>query len=130
MTDDMLGDPVDRAKLDRFVREIVKAVPALEPALEEHLDFMGGLHSHMFFGDVVRWAQGEAEKSPPSQDLKQLLLILDLAYPRADVRIRELVAFSFIENIDRTSPLRSQLLPNLKALDDEFRHGAGGWIYG
>lgn len=61
--------------------------------------------------------------------MKALLDFLDGAYPDAGLPIQELIAFSFIENIDKDSPLHLMLGPNLKVLDDDFWGNGGSWTY-
>jgi hypothetical protein len=104
-------------------------VPALEPLYQEHMADYDELLPHVLMGDVTRLAmqlhvqalRGAAEAR---DQLTQLLHILEEEMQSSDDEVQELIAVSFLENLERDDPqfpdLRNQLGQNLLAALDSL----------
>jgi len=106
-----------------FVAQLLEEVPELRPTYLEHLDDnFGELLSHVFFGDVTRWAVDQhavAKRGSVAADeaLTRLLNFLERCYPVGDSEVQNLIAVSFLENLpnsrEENREIRRRLGPNL-----------------
>jgi len=100
--------------------ELLRAEPALDAVLREHLADNGELLSHLCMADITRWLVANGPAAP-------VLAVLEAAFIEGDADVRNVILASFIENIEQDDPayqpLRSALGPSLRmALDEQ-----GGW---
>ncbi|WP_237742795.1 DUF7674 family protein [Actinopolymorpha alba] len=93
------GIPVSSPTADT-VQRLVRAVPALEPDLREHVEFYDELLPHLFLGEVssklVEWFQ-----SGDPDELAQVrasVVALEAAYG-SNYEVDELIGASFVENM-------------------------------
>jgi len=106
--------------ISELVAELVRAEPALDAVLREHLADNGELLSHVYMADVTRWlvANGPAAL---------VLAVLEAALIDGDAYVRDVILASFIENIEQEDPayrpLRSALGPSLRMA----LHGHESW---
>src|SRR5258707_5953730 len=101
---------------DNVVDLLIQKVPELQPLLNEHLeDQFGQLLQHVFFGDLTRYVMKQMHllQPQPSRDLpgavRRILDFLEIVLKSSDMRARELVEASFLENLDQTGPAYAQL---------------------
>ncbi len=85
-----------------FVGDLAYRVPALMPALQEHLDDYDSLLPHVFMGDVSRWVVERYCATPDDQDLHALLDFIESTFETLGNEDRELIMASFLENLPRT----------------------------
>jgi hypothetical protein len=78
-----------------LIERLLAAVPELRPIYDEHVSDNDGLLPHVFFGDVTRFAIGNAG----TPTIANLLRVLDEALSDADDEVREVVSVSFVENL-------------------------------
>jgi len=102
-----------------FVNELVRAVPVLTAALDEHLSDHRTLLPHVFMGDVTRFAINAASNPELRSSVQRLLDHLDEGLRSGSDEVRELIGASFVENlIGETTALcalRPLMKPALKA---------------
>jgi hypothetical protein len=102
----------------RFIDSLISQVPELRPLLDEHLRDNDQLLPHVFMGDLTRFVvdlhadayqtTGAAEASL-LQILKEILTALEAAMESGDEDVKELIAVSFLENLDPDSPNYKEL---------------------
>ncbi|MFD2077804.1 hypothetical protein SAMN05421678_12441 [Actinopolymorpha cephalotaxi] len=85
-----------------LVDRLVRAVPALEPVLRDHLDFYDELLPHLFMGEVTPLVVEWAEPGEPDQQARARAVIekLEAEYGH-DYQVDELISASFVENLPR-----------------------------
>jgi len=94
---------------------IVAAVPELEALRVEHLAEYDELLPHVLFGDLVRWILDH-------QPQPRIFQLVEDAFIDGDYFTRDLIAASFVENIEpgpEYAPLRDALGPRLRQLWNE-----------
>jgi hypothetical protein len=90
---------------DSFPENLRASVPGFERVYDEHLADYDELLPHVLLGDLVRFLSNEvALHGPESAALRQAMLLLEQAMASADPRLEELVAVSFLENLDADDP--------------------------
>ena len=100
-----------------FCRRLVEDIPELAPILQEHLeDNFDEMLPHVFFGDVTRWVDDALASDPQSAPARELLARLDQAATDGDDNVKELIAVSFLENLDDQSPTIAHLPPGLEKM--------------
>lgn len=112
--------PMPSAALLSFVEQLSAAVPEVGELRTEHEEFYEELLAHVLFGDITRWAQETAETDPDSASLRRLLDCIDAEWRSAVPDVENLIAVSFVENIDSHTRPVSMLSPPLRAVADEM----------
>ena len=87
-----------------YVRNLVRLVPSLLPAMDEHLKDNDEMLPHVFFGDLTRVVVNMQKMSDENQryddhDLDAILQYLEEGIKSTSPEIRELISASFIENL-------------------------------
>ena len=102
---------------------IANRIPGFSPAIREHVDFYDELLPHVLMGDFTRYLSAlccgpAASQLQQSTQCREALNILETALNSPDPKLRELVAVSFVENLDPADEsypcVRSQLGPSLR----------------
>jgi hypothetical protein len=102
-----------------FIRSMPARFPGLEPVLTEHVGDNREILPHLFFGDVTRYALSLVRVSRPDQapELHLLLDFLEESFSSGDRELQELIAVSFLENLqgtgDKGAHIIAMLGPNL-----------------
>ena len=102
-----------------FVRSMAARFPGLEPVLAEHIKDNQEILPHLFFGDMTRYALSSVRVGRPDQtpELHRLLDLLEEAFSGGDEELQELIAVSFLENLqstgDKGAHIITMLGPNL-----------------
>ena len=84
---------------EQFVHDLVDLVPALRPDLERHRHYYDEVLSHVFFGDLSRWAVAMAADMPLAPELATFLNVLEEGRRTGGQDLCDLIDQSFIENI-------------------------------
>ena len=97
-----------------------RALPGFDRVYDEHIAANDELLPHVLFGDLVRFLSSEVElHGPESPTLKQAMRLLEQGMANGDTRVQELVAVSFLENLERDdasfSAIRALFGPALAA---------------
>lgn len=101
----------------RFVEMLVSRVPELKPVFDEHIRDNDELLPHVFMGDVTRFVvdlhadilKGGAASTASSDALLRILSTLESAMRSDDEEVRELIAVSFLENLEQDDPNYAKL---------------------
>ena len=100
---------------ESLINTLVVEVPELRPMLDEHLrDFDGELLPHLFFAEVMSWAQEQAwhpTATSPTR-LRVLLDRLDADYRDGDDDLHGLIQVSFLWGL--SDAVRALLGPTLR----------------
>ena len=102
---------------ESHINALVVDVPELRPMLDERLhDFDGELLPHLFYADVMSWAQDQAfhGEGDSSTSLRRLLDRLDADYRNGDNDLRGLIEVSFLWGLP--DAVRALLGPTLRAV--------------
>jgi hypothetical protein len=84
-----------------FADHLRTAVPGFDRVYDEHLADNDDILPHVLLGDLVRFLSREVEvHGDESVTLKQAMRLLESGMGSADARLQELVAVSFLENLD------------------------------
>ena len=79
----------------------LRTVPGFDRIFNEHITDHDEVLPHVLLGDLVRFLSREVElRGVESIALKQAMLILERGMSSRDPRLQELVAVSFLENLD------------------------------
>lgn len=98
---------------EKFCRELVEKIPALDPLLKEHLeDEFGELLPYIFLGNVADWA--EAHVVSRKADVVQLLAALNQGLAEGESEVPNLIAVGFGESISHETSLLPFLQGDLK----------------
>jgi hypothetical protein len=90
-----------------FIEEMLRKVPELRPYYQEHLVDYDELLPHVFMGDVTRYVMNLARRiieegnSQSKEQLSTLLDLFEVVFDRGEPYVQELIANSFLENLDR-----------------------------
>ncbi|MEV0228694.1 hypothetical protein [Nonomuraea sp. NPDC050786] len=107
---------------DRLVSEI----PEFRSVLREHVIDNHEVLPHVLFGDLTRFVL-HAHQQGREQLVGRCLTFLAVAMKSADVRLRELVAVSFVENVGPWDPAMVDFIASWpEALRNEVIDQAGG----
>ncbi len=109
---------------ERFVHDLVNKIPALRRLLDEHVSDNDALLPHVFMGDLTRFVvqsyKGGYQQESPENDIGDLPCILshlEQGMMSRNKEVQELVAVSFLENLDESDKslrdLESMLGPAL-----------------
>jgi hypothetical protein len=102
-----------------FVQSMVARFAGLKPVLDEHIKDNHEILPHLFFGDVTRYALSLVRVGRPDQtpELRLLLDFLEESFSGGDGELQELIAVSFLENLqstgDKGAHIIAMLGPNL-----------------
>ena len=76
-------------------------VPGFDRVCAQHISDYQGVLPHVLLGDLVRFLSNEVRvRGPQSPALRNAMDLLERAMGSADPRLQELVAVSFLENLD------------------------------
>jgi hypothetical protein len=90
---------------ETFPELLRQAVLGFDRVYEEHLADYDEVLPHVLLGDLVRFLSQEIERDgPESAALKQVVPLMERAMGSADSRLQELVAVSFLENLEAEDP--------------------------
>ncbi|MFX4292792.1 DUF7674 family protein [Streptomyces bohaiensis] len=88
---------------DQFSHGLHQHFPQLDGLYAEHGGFYEKFLSHVLLADVVRWAVGlfiEADSGSVEEiTVMQLVDFVEGAYVQGDDEVKELIRFSFVENL-------------------------------
>lgn len=91
----------------QFVEELVEATPSLRTLYDEHLSDHKELLPHVFMGDLTRYTLDLQEKVLEHGDtearrvLTEMLGLLENGMTEGSEKVKELIAVSFLENLDQ-----------------------------
>lgn len=108
------GVSTNMMTIPQLLDALSAAVPDLDALRTEHVREYGELLPHVLFGDVTRWLLAH-------QPQPRVLQILEDAFLAADAETYDLIAASFVENIEpgpEYADLRDALGPRLRQLWD------------
>lgn len=107
---------------DTIFDVIVKRIPEFSTSVAQHLETYGELLPHVLMGDFTRYLSSLCCASPANQDYalsqcQQALSILENAMNSNDPKLQELIAVSFVENLNPSDEcykcMKSKLGPSL-----------------
>jgi hypothetical protein len=84
---------------ESFADELVAAIPEFRPQLEDHQAAFGEVMDHLLLADLVRMIE-EAEARGDWLLIDRCLAFLEQAVATTDLYLLDLVAASFIENLE------------------------------
>jgi hypothetical protein len=87
------------SEVEEWVSGLAVVVPKLRAAYDGHIGFYGVGLSHVFFGDVARWAESEYERDAESTQLNLLLTYLLSGALGGDGYVENVISVSFVENL-------------------------------
>lgn len=98
-----------------YVRELTEAVPRLQPLLARHVEYFDELLSHVFMGEVSRFAVAEFARCTDGEgsgcpDLIALLAALEQGFCDGGEDVQNLIAVSFLENVAEEAVVSPGLL--------------------
>lgn len=86
---------------DSFADQLRQEVPGFEHVYDEHVADHDEVLPHVLLGDLVRFLSREIElRGANSVALKQAMSLMEGGMCSPDPRLQELVAVSFLENLD------------------------------
>ena len=102
-----------------FVEELLRRIPELWPAYDEHLSNNDALLPHVFMGDVCRFATVNVDNPQARVALEALLSVMEDGLTTGGESVKGLIGGSFVENlIGEWAALRGMMPlmgPRLKA---------------
>lgn len=107
-----------------LISRIRREVPVVEPVYQEHLTDYDEVLAHVLMADIRRLAvrlhaDALGGSADAHQQLTQLLALLEEGMQSPEEDVQELIAVSFLENLDRDDPqfsdLRNRMSPALSA---------------
>jgi hypothetical protein len=115
---------------DSFPNRLRATVPGFDRVYDEHVADHGEVLPHVLLGDLVRFLLKELERhGTGSAALKQAMLLLEGGMGSSDERVQDLVAVSFLENLDPAEPgfptIRTLFGPRLEQQYREYEKIAG-----
>jgi len=113
---------------ENILEALTANVPAFATLYEEHVAKYDEALPHVLFGDLVRFLDNEVRvNGPESAVLAQAMGLLERAMGSQDPKLQELVAVSFIENLEpgeATFPAFRRLFgPKLEAQFSTYQAG-------
>lgn len=105
---------------DDFPDQLRIAVPGFAQVYDEHVADHDEVLPHVLLGELVRFLSSEVElHGAEAEALKPAMLLLEQGMASKDQRVQELVAVSFLENLDAGEPsfpaIRRLFGPGLEA---------------
>jgi len=102
-----------------FCQALVTAVPELQSAFTEHVEYFEELLPHVFFWDVCRYVEDLLAVDGDGEALRRLLTCLEKGLADGDADVDNLIRVSLIENFPAMDALRQRAGPVMqKAIDD------------
>lgn len=90
---------------ESFPDQLRTAVPGFDHVYDEHVADHDEILPHVLLGDLVRFLSGEVElRGAECPALKQAMPLLERGMGSRDPRVQELIAVSFLENLDPGDP--------------------------
>ena len=99
-----------------FVQGLVREVPALAPALQEHIEFNKELLPYLFMGDVGRFVIANASRPDSKSTLVRLVAYLEKGLANGPEEVQELIVVSFVEYLQDEAPAIIAIAPLLGPL--------------
>jgi hypothetical protein len=89
---------------DSFPDRLRAGVPGFDHVYDEHVADYDGVLPHVLLGDLVRFLSNEVTvRGAQSTALRAAMALLERGMESPDARLQELVAVSFLENLDSTA---------------------------
>ena len=85
--------------MERFVEELVIAVPEVQAVYRAHVDDNGALLPHVFMGEVTRFALQIARSASSQEVLRKLLVVVEDGLRSNEADVSNFIAVSFVENL-------------------------------
>lgn len=83
----------------------LRSLPGFDRVYDEHIAWNDELLPHVLLGDLCRFLSDEvAARGPDSEALKETVSLMENAMGSPDPLLQELVAVSFVENMDPNDP--------------------------
>ena len=90
-----------RPTYDNFTDQLRQDVPGFDIVYREHIADYDTLLPHVLLGDLVRFLSREVElRGAKSLALTKAMSLLERGMVSRDERLQELIAVSFLENLD------------------------------
>ncbi|NJQ04583.1 DUF7674 family protein [Streptomyces lonarensis] len=87
----------------QFFHGLLQGFPQLEDLHARHVEFYEERLSHVLLAGVVRWAVGllseAGQRSAEEITVLRLTNFIERAYVQGDDEVKELIRFSFVENL-------------------------------
>ena len=110
---------------NEFVLCLVGNVSTLRHIYDKHIEEYDELLPHVFFGDLTRYVvnlykttQDHSSDMRNWDELDNIIIYLENGISKSDENVRELIAVSFLENLESTDSslrnLEQRFGPNLK----------------
>ena len=104
---------------ESFPQQLCVAVPGFDRVYDEHVAEYDEILPHVLLGELVRFLSREVQScSIEGAALGRAVMLLERAMGSADPRLQELVAVSFLENLDPADPsfaaIRTHFGPKLE----------------
>jgi hypothetical protein len=114
---------------ESFAAELCAVVPGFDRVYDEHVADYDEVLPHVLLGDLGRFLSNEvAVHGPQSAALKQAMDALEQGMQSDDPRLEELIAVSFLENLDVDDPsfpvIRKLLGPRLEEQYNRYQDAA------
>ena len=114
-----------------FPEQLRAQVPGFDRIYDEHLRDYDEVLPHVLVGELVRFLSDQARHHGEHSDaLRQAMDLLEQGMSSADPRLQELVAVSFLENLDPADvafPAISRLFgPRLREQYERYKRETGG----
>jgi hypothetical protein len=94
-----------------LIDELSMRVHGLDALRTAHVAYYGELLPHVLFGDIARWAQENVDSERVA--VRETLNALETAWESSDDEVRNLIAVSFLDNLDQGSFVVDILPPEL-----------------
>ncbi len=117
MTSRLLLEEIDvKDKSQDFCEELVRRFDDLAPMLQEHIEDNDEILPHVFMGDITRYVLSDGLQR------QELVRCLDDALRKGGEEIQNLIAVSFVENLESDEELE-RALRNVQAdaMREEWR---------
>jgi len=85
--------------VERFIEELLIAVPELRAVYSIHIFDNGELLPHLFMGDVTRFVLQIAQSASSQEMLRKLLVTVEDGLRSSEPDVPNFVALSFVENL-------------------------------
>lgn len=98
-----------------YIHELIEAVPRLQPLLARHVEYFDELLSHVFMGEVSRFAVAEFARCTDDggsgcPDLIALLAALEQGFCDGGEDVQNLISVSFLENVAEEAVVSPEFL--------------------
>jgi hypothetical protein len=118
---------------DTFAARLRHEVPGFEHVYDEHVADYDEVLPHVLLGDLVRFLSREIEvRGAQSVAVRQAMSLLEEGMGSGEPRLQELVAVSFLENLDSAdasfSTIRTLFGPSLEEQYRKYEDVAAGGV--